>query len=112
MQSKKKTVALIEPAAGNVDAGFQKSTLTRYADLQKIEIDHVYGERVPLAGAAGNTEHEQVLNDIREGGVGLLLALAEVKHAVPTEILDACREAGAVVKFVDVQQERGLSQPV
>ncbi|HXG91003.1 MAG TPA: hypothetical protein VNN73_01375 [Blastocatellia bacterium] len=110
MQAKKKTVALIEPAAGNVDASYQKSILTRYAENNKFEIDQTYGERAPLAGTPGETEYADLLNDIKDGGVGLLLALEDVRHSLPREILDACRDAGVKVKFVDTQQERGLSQ--
>jgi hypothetical protein len=43
--------------------------------------------------------------------VGLLLILDDVRHAVPDEILSACRDAGVTVKFVNVLEERGLSQP-
>jgi hypothetical protein len=112
MQDKKKTVALIEPAAGTADQNHQKSILARYAQLHNIKIDHIYGERSPLAGAAGEVDHKQVLNDIKDGGVGLLLVLSDVRHSIPKEVFDACREAGVTVKMVDVQQERGLSQPV
>jgi hypothetical protein len=112
MQAKKKTVALIEPAAGNIDASYQKAILVRYAEMHNIEIDKIYGERAPLAGTAGEAEHRNLLNDIKDGGVGLLLVLADARHAVPNEILDACRDEGVTLKFVDVQQERGLSQPV
>lgn len=112
MQAKRKNVALIESAAETADASYQKATLARYAEIHDIEIHKTYGERAPLAGAAGETEHKNLLNDIKDGGVGLLLALADVRHAVPDEILKACRELDVTVKFVDVQQDRGLAQPV
>jgi hypothetical protein len=110
MQAKKKNVMLIEPAAENVDASFQKATLSQYAGKHNIDIDNIVGERTPLAGKAGNPDHRNLLNDIKDGGVGLLLILDDVRHAVPDEIVAACREAGTTVKFVNVQQERGLSQ--
>lgn len=110
MQATKKTIALIETAAGNVDAAYQKAILTRYAEMQKIEIGTTYGARAPQAGTADPTEHRNVINDIRSGGVGRLLILADVRHAVPEEVLTEARNAGVEVKFVDVQQERGLSQ--
>jgi len=109
MQAKKKTIALIEPAAGNVDSSYQKAILARYAQLHNIKIDHIYGERAPLAGTAGEVDHGQVLNDIKDGGVGLLLVLSDVRHAIPQELFDACRESGVTVKMVDVQQDRGLA---
>ena len=49
MQAKKKVVALIETAAGNVDAAYQRAILTRYAELHQMEVDTAYGERAPLA---------------------------------------------------------------
>ena len=110
MQATKKTVALIETAAGNVDAAYQRAILTRYAELQQFEVDTIYGERAPLAGTAAAPEHRNVINDIKSGGVGRLLILADVRHAVPEEVLTEARNAGVEVKFVDVQQERGLSQ--
>jgi hypothetical protein len=110
MQAKKKTVALIEAAAGNVDSSFQKSVLTRYAEKHNLDIDNFVGDRTPREGAAGQTEHRDLLNNIREGGVGMLLVLSDARHAVPEEILEECRAAGATVKFVDVQEERGLTQ--
>ena len=110
MQAKKKVVALIETAAGNVDAAYQRAILTRYAELHQMEVDTAYGERAPLAGAAAAPEHRNLVNDIKSGGVGHLLILADVRHAVPEEVLTAASEAGVEVKFVDVQQDRGLSQ--
>src|SRR5947199_2623106 len=50
MQATKKTVALIETAAGNVDAAYQRAILTRYAELQQFEVDTIYGQRAPSAG--------------------------------------------------------------
>ena len=110
MQAKKKTVALIEPAAGNVDAAYQKTVLKRYAELHRLEIDHMYGERVPLAGTADELRHRDLVNDIKSGGVGHLLILADVRHAVPEDVLQAARQANVEVEFVDVQQHRGLAQ--
>jgi hypothetical protein len=110
MQAKKKTVALVEPDAGNIDSSLQKSILTRYADKHGIDIDTMYGERTPLAGAAGGVKHRDVINDIRGGGVGLLLIVQDVRHAVPEELLKECENAGVTLKFIDVQQERGLMQ--
>ncbi|HEX5732608.1 MAG TPA: hypothetical protein VF131_07215 [Blastocatellia bacterium] len=110
MQANKKTVALIEPAAGNLDAAFQRATLARYAQLHHIEIGHFCGERTPTAGAAGNPEHKDLISEIRGGGVVRLLVMADVRHAVPEDVLAECRKAGVEVIFVDVQQERGLTQ--
>jgi hypothetical protein len=110
MQAKKKIVALIEPAAGNVDAAYQRAVLKRYAELHRMEIDHMYGERAPLAGTAGEPRHRGLVNDIKSGGVSRLLILADVRHAVPEDVLKAAREAGVEVEFVDVQQHRGLAQ--
>ncbi|HKQ04832.1 MAG TPA: recombinase family protein [Blastocatellia bacterium] len=110
MQSNNRSVALIEPAAGNVDAAFQRATLKRYAESHHFEISHFCGDRAPLAGAAGNPEHKNLINEIRGGAVGRLLILADVRHAVPEEVLEECRKAGVEVIFVDVQQERGLTQ--
>ena len=110
MQANKKTVALIEPAAGNVNAAFQRATLARYAQLHHLEISHFSGERAPSAGAAGNPEHKNLINEIRSGAVGRLLVLADVRHAMPEDVLAECRNAGVEVTFVDVQQERGLTQ--
>jgi hypothetical protein len=106
----KKVVALIEPAAGNVDAAYQRAVLKRYAELHQIELGHLYGERAPLAGAAGAPRHRDLINDIKSGGVSRLLILADVRHAVPEDVLTVAQEAGVEVQFVDVQQERGLSQ--
>jgi hypothetical protein len=111
MQAKRKNVALIETSSGNIDASLQKATLTRYAAKHNIEIDNIVGERAPAAGAAGAPEHGDLLNDIRQGGVGLLLILDDVRHAVPDEILSACRDADVKIKFVNALEERGLSQP-
>ena len=110
MQANKKTVALIEPAAGNLDAAFQKATLARYAQLHNLEIGHFCGERAPSAGAAGKTQHKDLINEIRSGAVGRLLVLADVRHAIPEDVLAECRKAGVEVIFVDVQQQRGLTQ--
>jgi hypothetical protein len=110
MQATKKTIALIETAAGNVDAAYQRAILTRYAELQQLEIGTTYGERAPLAGTAAAPDHRDVINDIKSGGVGRLLILADVRHAVPEAVLAEADNAGVEVKFVDVQQERGLSQ--
>jgi hypothetical protein len=112
MQAKKKTIALIEPAAGDVDSSYQKAILVRYAQSHNIKIDHIYGERAPQAGTAGEIDHRQVLNDIKDGGVGLLLVLSDVQHVIPKELFDACRESGVTVKIVDVQQDRGLAETV
>ena len=110
MQAKKKTVALVEPDAGNIDSSLQKSILTRYAEKHGIHIDTMYGERAPLAGAPGGIDHRDVINDIKSGGVGLLLVVQDARHAVLEELLQECEKAGATVKFIDVQQERGLMQ--
>jgi hypothetical protein len=110
MQAKKKTVALIEPAAGNVDAAYQRAVLKRYAELHHMELDHMYGERAPLAGTAGAPRHRDLVNDIKSGGVGRMLILADVRHAVPEEVLQAARQASVEVEFVDVQQHRGLAE--
>jgi len=109
MQIKRKTVALVESAAGNVDPISQKAILARYAAKHKLAIDLTIGEWTPSAGAAGEPKHRNLLNDIRDGGVGRLLVLAEVRHAVPDEVFEECRKAGVKVDFVDVQQERGLT---
>lgn len=109
MQIKKKTVALVESAAGNVDPISQKAILSRYAHKHKLDIDLMVGERTPSSGAAGPPSHRNLLNDIREGGVGRLLVLAEVRHAIPDEVLEECRKAGVKVDFIDVQQESGLT---
>jgi hypothetical protein len=110
MQAKKKIVALIEPAAGNVDAAYQRAVLKRYAELHDMEIDHMYGERAPLAGTAGSPRHGDLVNDIKSGGVGRLLILADVRHAVPEDVLTAAGKAGVEVEFIDVQQHRGLAE--
>ncbi len=110
MQANKRTVALIEPAAGNVNASFQRATLKRYAELHHFEVSHFFGDRAPLAGTAGNPEHRNLINEIRSGAVGRLLILADARHAVPEEILKESRKAGVEVIFVDVQQHRGLAQ--
>jgi hypothetical protein len=110
MQAKKKTVAIVEPDAGNVDASLQKYILTQYAKKHGIDIDVMYGERAPLAGAAGGIDHRNVINDVASGGVGLLLVVQDVRHAVPEELFKECEKAGVTVKFIDVQQERGLMQ--
>jgi hypothetical protein len=110
MQAKKKTVALVEPDAGNVDASLQKSILTQYAKKHGIKIDVTYGERAPLAGAAGHLDHRNIINDVTSGGVGLLLVVQDVRHSVPEELLKECENAGVNVKFIDVQRERGLMQ--
>jgi hypothetical protein len=110
MQTKKETVGLIEPAAENVDASLQRATLMRYAAKHDIHIDYFVGERAPLAGRAGEPRHHDLLNNIKDGGVGLLLMLEDARQAVPEEILSACRDAGVEVKFVNVLEERGLSQ--
>jgi hypothetical protein len=109
MQLKKKTVALVEPAAGNVDPISQKSILARYAEKHKLEIDLTIGEWAPGSGAAGEPEHRNLLNDIRQGGVGRLLVLSNVRHLVPDEVIEECRKAGVKIDFIDVQQERGLA---
>lgn len=109
MQIKKKTVALVESAAGNVDPIAQKAILARYADKHRVHIDWMIGEWTPGSGTAGEPEHRNLLNDIRDGGVGRLLVLTEVRHAVPEEVLDECRKAGVKVDFIDVQLERGLA---
>ena len=111
MQAKKKTVALVEPAAGNVDASFQRSVLTRYAQKHNLTIDWMIGERAPLAGASDNVEHRNLINEIKGGGVERLLILADVRHAVPESVIEASRASGVEVDFIDVQQERGLAQP-
>jgi hypothetical protein len=108
MQTKKKTVALVEPAAGNVNPISQKATLARYAHKHKLDIDLMIGEWTPSSGTAGPPEHRNLLNDIRDGGVGRLLVLAEVLHDVPEEVFEECRKAGVKVDLIDVQQERGL----
>jgi hypothetical protein len=110
MQAKKKTVAIVEPDAGNIDASLQKYILTQYAKKHGISIDVMYGERAPLAGAAGRIDHRNVINDVRSGGVGLLLVVQDVRHSVPEELLKECEKAGVKVKFIDVQQESGLMQ--
>lgn len=109
MQIKKKTVALVESAAGNVDPISQKAILARYAAKHRLDIDLMIGEWTPSSGAAGEPQHRNLLNDIRDGGVGRLLVLVEVRHAVPDEVLEECRKAGVKVDFIDVQQERGLA---
>jgi hypothetical protein len=109
MQNKKKTVALVEPAAGNVDPISQKAILRRYAGKHKLDIDLMIGEWAPSSGTAGEPEHRNLLNDIRDGGVGRLLVLTEVRHAVPDEVLEECRKAGVKVDLIDVQKERGLA---
>ncbi|MFY9608835.1 MAG: hypothetical protein WAU45_09505 [Blastocatellia bacterium] len=109
MQTKKKTVALVESSAGNVDPISQKAILTRYAAKHGFDIDSMIGEWTPSSGTAGKPEHRNLLNDIRDGGVGRLLVLIEVRHAVPEEVLEECRKAGVRVTFIDVQQERGLA---
>ena len=106
----RKTVALIEPAAGNVDAAYQRAILTRYAELHGFEVDTIFGERAPQAGAADSPEHRDLVNAIKSGGVGRLLILTDVRHAVPEDVLTEARNAQVEVKFVDVQQDRGLSQ--
>ncbi|HSB11541.1 MAG TPA: hypothetical protein VLM38_18780 [Blastocatellia bacterium] len=109
MQIKKKTVALVEPAAGNVDPVSQKAILARYANKHRLDVDLVIGEWSPSLGTAGEPEHRNLLNDIRDGGVGRLLVLADVRHAVPDNVLAECRKAGVKVDFIDVLQERGLA---
>lgn len=109
MQIKKKTVALVESAAGNVDPISQKAILARYAGKHKLKIDLMIGEWTPASGTAGEPEHRNLVNDIRDGGVGRLLVLLEARHAVPDEVLEECRKAGVKVDFIDVQQERGLT---
>lgn len=109
MQTKKKTVALVESAAGNVDPISQKAILARYAAKHRFDIDLMIGEWTPSSGTAGEPEHRNLLNDIRDGGVGRLLVLTEVRHAVPGEVLEECRKAGVKVDFIDVQLERGLA---
>jgi hypothetical protein len=69
----------------------------------------IIGEFSPSSGTAGKPEHSNLLNDIRDGGVGRLLVLAEVRHAVPDQVIDECRKTGVKVDFIDVQQEGGLS---
>src|SRR5205085_1094073 len=107
MQAKKKTVVLIEPAAGNVDAAYQRAVLKRYAELHRLEIDHMYGEYTPLAG---EPRHRDLVNDIKSGGVSRLLILADVRHGLARDVLKAARKAGVEVEFVDVEQNRGLAQ--
>jgi hypothetical protein len=51
-----------------------------------------------------------LINEIRSGAVGRLLVLGDVRHAIPEDVLAECRKAGVEVIFVDVQQERGLTQ--
>lgn len=111
MQAKKKTVAMIEPTAGNVDASFQRTVLTRYAEKHDLTIDWTIGERAPLAGTAGDVEYRNLINEITQGTVGRLLILADARHEVPDNVIAAAREHGVEVDFVDVQQERGLAQP-
>jgi hypothetical protein len=111
MQARKKTVALIEPTARNVDVAFQRATLANYAKKYNFEIDLFIGDHAPVAGTAGPVDHRNLINDIKDGGVGQLLILADARHAVPEKVLEAAKESGAIVKFVDVQQERGLAQP-
>ena len=89
--------------------GRHKAILARYAAKHRIEVDLTIGEWTPGSGAAGEPEHRNLLNDIKDGGVGRLLVLVEVRHAVPDEVLDECRKAGVKVDFIDVQQERGLA---
>jgi hypothetical protein len=110
MQAKRQNVALIETAAGNVDASIQRATLTQYAAKHNIEIDNIVGERAPSAGRAGEPDHRDLLNNIRDGGVGLLLIMEDVRHSVSDEVLSACRDADVTVKFVNALEERGLSQ--
>jgi hypothetical protein len=109
VQIKKKTVALVESAAGNVDPIAQKAILARYAEKHRFRIDLMIGEWTPSSGTAGEPEHRNLLNDIRDGGVGRLLVLIEVRHAVSDEVLEECRKAGVKVDFIDVQQESGLT---
>ena len=109
MQIKKKTIALVESAAGNVDPIAQKAILARYADKHRFDIDQMIGEWTPSSGTAGEPEHRNLVNDIRDGGVGRLLVLTEVRHAIPDEVLEECRNAGVKVEFIDVQQESGLT---
>jgi hypothetical protein len=109
MEPKRTTVALIEPAAGNVDADFQKAVLARYANKHGIEIDLMVGERVPHLGAPGLAEHRNLLNDIRSKRVGRLLVVADVRHALPQEFVSECEKAGVRLLFVDVSQEGGLT---
>ncbi len=111
MQGKKKTVALVESAAGNVDASFQRTVLTRYAQKYNLTVDWMIGDRAPLAGTADDTEHRNLINEIKNGGVERLLILADVRHEVPETVIAAAREHDIAVDFVDVQQERGLAQP-
>jgi hypothetical protein len=106
----KKTVALIEPTARNVDVAFQRATLADYAKKYNFEIDLFIGDRAPAAGTAGGVDHRNLVNDIKQGGVGQLLILADARSAVPEEVLDEAKEAGVTVKFVDVHQESGLGQ--
>lgn len=108
MQTKRKVVALIEPAAENVDPITQKAIIARYAKKHGFHIDWTIGEWAPESGAAGEPEHRNLINDIRDAGVDRLLVLADVKYIVPEAVLKECRKAGVKVDFIDVQQERGL----
>jgi hypothetical protein len=105
----RKTVALIEPQAQNVDPHTQKFILSRYAEKHGMRIDLIIGERAPELGAAGAPEHRNLLNEIRAGGVDRVLVLAEVKHAVPAELQAECRKQHVKLELVDVQQEGGLA---
>jgi hypothetical protein len=108
MQTKKKVIALVEPQAGNVDPVTQKAILARYAEKHSIKIDQEIGGWTPEAGTAGKPEHRNLINDIRGGGVGRLLVLADVRHAIPEEVMAECRKAKIKVDFIDVLKEGGL----
>jgi hypothetical protein len=45
-----RTIALVEPAAGNIDAVIQKFVLRRYADKHNLKIDLTIGGQAPQSG--------------------------------------------------------------
>ena len=108
MQLKRQVVALIEPAAQNVDANTQKAVIARYAAKHGLEIDWTIGEGARGSGTAAEPEHRNLINNIRNRGVARLLVLAEVEYLVPPMLLEECRKTGVKVDFIDVQRERGL----